>query len=78
MVTLNFVGEKHELLTEAEEQGASELNDLLSAAKVGAKWMRWWLEQNECECEYGHTCGKTERMRELAQMEAAIAEAEGR
>lgn len=60
------------------EGSASELNDLLSAAKTGAKWMRWWLEQDECECEYGHTCGKLERMCELEQMEAAIAKAEGR
>lgn len=53
-------------------------DDLLSAAKTGAKWMRWWLEQDECECEYGHTCGKNERLRELKQIEAAIAAAEGR
>lgn len=53
-------------------------SELLSAAKTGAKWMRWWLEQDECECEYGHTCGKPERTRELEQMEAAIAKAEGR
>jgi hypothetical protein len=63
--------------SEAQGREASELHGLLSAAKTGAKWMRWWLEQNECECEYGHTCGKTERMRELEEMEAAIAKAEG-
>lgn len=51
--------------------------ELLSAAKTGAKWMRWWLEQDECECEYGHACGKPDRTRELEQMEAAIAKAEG-
>lgn len=55
-----------------------ESGELLSAAKTGAKWMRWWLEQDECECEYDHTCGKPERTRELEQMEAAIAKAEGR
>lgn len=63
---------------QARGRAASELNDLLSAAKTGEKWMRWWLEQDECECEYGHTCGKLERMCELEQMEAAIAKAEGR
>lgn len=57
---------------------ASDSNELLSAAKAGAKWMRWWLEQNECDCEHIHTCGKIERKRELEQMEAAIAEAEGK
>ena len=53
-------------------------DDLLSAAKTGAKWMRWWLEQDECDCEFSHTCGRNERLRELKQMEAAIAAAEGR
>ena len=60
----------------APEREASECSGLLSAAQTGAKWMRWWLEQNECECEAGHSCGKPERMRELEQMERAIADAE--
>ena len=63
---------------EAPGREASELHELLSAAKTGANWMRWWLEQDECDCEYGHTCGKNERVRELEQMERAIAKAEGR
>jgi hypothetical protein len=49
------------------------LDDLLCAAKVGAKWMEWWLDQNECECEHGHTCGRPERLAELRQIKEAIA-----
>ena len=56
----------------ARQYNIDSSNDLLCAAKVGAKWMRWWLEQNECECEYGHTCGRKERQHELEQIERAI------
>jgi len=56
----------------------TDKNDLLSAAKTGAHWMRWWLEQNECECEYGHICGRNERERELKEIEGVIAKYDGR
>lgn len=46
--------------------------NLLEAAKKGAEWMRWWTEHSECDCETGHTCGLTERKKELAEIEAAI------
>ena len=49
---------------------------LLEAAQTGAKWMRWWLDHNECECEGGHRCGKDERELELRAMEQAVADAE--
>lgn len=45
---------------------------LLEAAKKGAEWMRWWIERVECDCDNGHSCGRTERRQELAQMERAI------
>ena len=51
----------------------SPLKDLLSAAKMGAKWMEQWLDDNECECEGGHFCGRDERMNELRIMKKAIA-----
>lgn len=51
-------------------------SQLLEAAKTGANWMRWWLQMAECECEYGHTCGYTERKNELEAMDATISDAE--
>ncbi len=54
-----------------------QYRDLLAAAKTGAQWMRWWLDQDECECEYGHSCGKIARMAELKEIERAITAAEG-
>lgn len=49
--------------------------NLLEAAKKGAEWMRWWIEHSECDCETSHSCGLTERKKELAEMEAAIKDA---
>jgi hypothetical protein len=51
---------------------------LLEAARNGAKWMEFWLENTECECSIGHSCGKTERERELADMKKAISNEEDR
>ena len=48
----------------------------LEAAKLGAKWMEWWLQNTECDCDMNHHCGKTERERELAEMKKAIEIAE--
>ncbi len=45
---------------------------LLEATKKGAEWMRWWIEQAECDCESGHSCGLPERKKELEEIEAAI------
>ena len=50
-------------------------DDLLKACETGVKWMRWWLNRYECECEGPHTCGRTKREVELRSMEAAIAKA---
>ena len=71
----NEDGKKHTagMWTVYPYKGKMKENDLLSAAKTGAKWMRWWLEENECDCEGSHICGRTERMRELEQMERVIA-----
>lgn len=45
---------------------------ILEAAKKGAEWMRWWIDRTECDCESGHSCGLTERKKELVEIEAAI------
>jgi len=51
---------------------APEMN-LLEAAKLGATWMKEWLDENLCECEGpGHSCGRTERLEELRRIKAAI------
>lgn len=51
--------------------------NILEAAKKGAEWMRWWVSNACCECEgVGHSCGLTQRKKELAEMEAAIKAAE--
>ena len=46
---------------------------LCAAAEMGAKWMEKWLDDNECECEGGHFCGRDERMNELRIIKNAIA-----
>lgn len=46
--------------------------ELIESAEVCANWMQRWLDQEECECEYGHSCGKAERARELARLYNAI------
>lgn len=50
---------------------------LRKAAKLGEKWMNWWLQQNECECDGDHVCGRPERQRELDQIRAALASTAG-
>jgi hypothetical protein len=45
---------------------------LLEAAKKGAEWMRWWVSNACCGCEHGHSCGLTERKKELKEIEQAI------
>jgi hypothetical protein len=45
---------------------------LIEAAKKGAEWMKWWIEQTECDCESVHSCGIPRRRKELEEIEAAI------
>lgn len=56
-------------LAEAQEQ----VRELTRLVGIGAKWIKWWLAENPCECEQGHTCGKYERQKELDAMDAALA-----
>lgn len=46
------------------------------ALATGAKWMRFWLSQHDCECETIHTCGYQQRRSELRKMEALLQSAE--
>lgn len=56
---------------------------LLDAAKLAAKWMEHWMDNEECDCDgeggaaHGQ-CGKNARERELAEIKAAIAAEEAR
>lgn len=50
---------------------------LLEAAKKGAEWMKWWLENEQCDCDMHHICGKPARRTELRKIEAAILKEEG-
>lgn len=56
---------------------------LLEAAKLAAKWMEHWMEQEECDCDgeggvaHGQ-CGKNARERELSQIKETIAEEEAK
>ena len=49
---------------------------LLTAAKICASWMRWWLDEYECDCIDGHICGRRERELELQKIETAISDYE--
>ena len=52
--------------------------ELLETLEKAASWMRFWLDQQECDCpEIYHTCGRYDRERELEQMQAAIKKAKG-
>lgn len=44
------------------------------ALKTAVKWMRWWVDQAECECVDGHVCGLPERRAECLAAEEALAE----
>lgn len=75
--TSTNVAEVHGPNQEANAQLLYAAPDLLKAAKAGAKWMRWWLDQNECDCPpEGHICGYLDRKWELEKIEQAIILAE--
>jgi hypothetical protein len=66
-----------ELEKERDELRArvAKLEAVAKAAKPAAKALRFWLESDiMCECEGGiHNCGYTERVRELNELEQALA-----
>jgi len=39
--------------------------ELVEALELTGKWMEFWLEEDLCDCEGVHICGKTERKKEL-------------
>lgn len=51
---------------------------IIEAAKKGAEWMKWWLQNEECDCDMDHICGKPARRRELREIEEAIAKEEAK
>jgi hypothetical protein len=60
----------------AAEARIKKLEAVVEAAKVLAKWMQWWLDENLCECDGIHTCGRTQREQELNKFRQALAELE--
>ena len=50
--------------------------ELAMAAAIVNRWLKWWLDSNECECENGHACGKTERAEEWERLDASLREVE--
>lgn len=42
------------------------------ALATGAKWMRWWIEEQYCDCEGEHFCGLPQRRKELEKIEALL------
>jgi hypothetical protein len=55
------------------EKRDEAIKKLVEALTDGTKWMKWWLDQEICDCdEYGHHCGKTERRAELKMMNEAL------
>jgi len=49
-----------------------DVQRVLDAAKVIAKWMEFWLHEDLCECEDTHSCGKLERRAELLSYHDAV------
>lgn len=54
------------------EKAEAKITKLARALKPAIRWMQEWLDEDLCECEYGHTCGKNERQAELEQMKQAL------
>jgi hypothetical protein len=58
--------------TKMFQESLKQLAELKVAASKSAKWMQWWLDQNECECDGLHTCGKLERRLELEELKKLL------
>lgn len=57
-------------------QRVRKLEAVVEASKILAKWMQWWLDENLCECNGIHICGRTQREQELNEFKKALAELE--
>jgi len=54
-------------------EAAERENDALrDAAKPALRWMKDWVSDPICECEYGHTCGLTEREDEIKRLDEIL------
>lgn len=65
-------------LTKERNDAHRLLDEARRAVKIGATWMRWWLQNQECDCEAGHICGRQDRLIELEQMDSILREPEKR
>jgi len=50
----------------------ADVRAMVEQSVIAAKWMQWWLDNNECDCEEYHICGRTERKRELEALRESI------
>ena len=61
-------------ISEKLRDAAQTIERLKDAARIGSKWMEFWLSQNECECEDGlHYCGRNDREADLKFINETIA-----
>lgn len=54
--------------------------ELETAARIGGRWMEFWLDQELCDCDFesgGHRCGYQDREHDLAKIKAALQEPQG-
>lgn len=65
-----------ELLPQLTETQAKleKAEKVIETQGLSVKWMKWWLDNQECDCESVHVCGKTERIHEFKQIELALAD----
>ena len=62
----------HPTRAELEEQR----RELLEHLKITSAWMRWWINQSECDCDGPHHCGLPDRERECQAAQNEIIKAE--
>lgn len=57
------------------EKACNLFPGLVEALESTGKWMEFWLEEDLCDCEGAHICGKTERRNELAIIKELLTKA---
>jgi len=60
------------LVTQRYNRKNNATKQLVETSKNAATWMKWWLDQRECDCDGTHTCGFTERQKELKELREAL------
>lgn len=73
---LNLLVDEHIGLKEFAEQENLKLEikvkELEEALTQCLQWFEWWLDDNVCECENDHTCGKNERILEYDKLRKVL------